>query len=480
MAITEILEVGKQGMAANRQAMNIASNNIANANTPGYSRQRAVFTPTEQSFVNGVRVGRGVQVKEAVRIHDAFIEKQLLEEGKNLGSARARSETLKRVEGVLSNESFRITDLVNNFFSDVRELSVNPEQGALRTSVVLSAQNAANGFREIGDSLRGVRANLDNQIEADITAINTLAKELAGLNTNIAQATARGVDAPHEFEDRRQLVLQQLSERLGTETTVDQFGRVNVLIAGAGVLVNGDQVNDLITMRTEGEGAKAAGSVDIFMKDGTGLQKITARIHDGTIGGSLHVRDQVINGTLDQLDRSAYQFATRVNEVHRQGVGADGLSGRDLFEAPASERDASQYLRLNADVSKSPDAVAIGYDAFAPSDNRAALDLAALQETKMISSPSQDPNAPGGERTLNESLTSLVGEIGIQTRNEEELFRRQDSLLKQLNSYRESVAGVNLEEEAMNLMQYQTVYNASAKAMKVGSELFETLLNIVN
>src|SRR5688500_3671844 len=137
MAISEILEIGKQGMAANGKAMGMASNNIANANTPGYSRQRAVFTSTEKTTPNGGRINRGVQVKESLRIHDSFVEKQLIEEGRNYGAAKARSDTLGRIEDVVTGENFRVSDLVNHFFNDVRELSANPEQVALRTSVVL-------------------------------------------------------------------------------------------------------------------------------------------------------------------------------------------------------------------------------------------------------------------------------------------------------------------------------------------------------
>jgi flagellar hook-associated protein 1 len=479
MAINEILEVGKSGMAANRQAMNTASNNIANANTPGYSRQRAVFTPTEQSFINGARVGRGVQVKEAVRVHDAFVEKQLIEEGKGFGAAKARAETLQKLESAMSNDSFRVTDLVNNFFNDVRELSTNPEQGALRTSVLLSAQNAANGFRELGDSLRGIRQNIDTQIEVDVVQINTIAKELAGLNVSIAQATARGVDAPHELEDRREVILRELSQKLGVDTVTDQYNRKNVQIGGLGVLVNGDQVHELITMRTEENGTKAAGCVDLFIKDGNGLTRVTDKVQEGSIGGSLHVRDKVLHNTLSDLDRAAFEFSNRVNAVHRQGVGADGLTERNLLSPLTSEKGASQFIKISDDVKDKPDAIAIGYTPGAASDNRVALDLAALQNERLV--PARQGIVGGGDtKTLNETLTSMVGEIGLQARNEDEIFRRQDSLMSQLNSYRESVSGVNLEEEAMNLMQYQTVYNASAKAMKVGSELFETLLSIVD
>ena len=233
-------------------------------------------------------------------------------------------------------------------------------------------------------------------------------------------------------------------------------------------------------MRTPGEGGKAAGSIDIFMKDGNGLSKVTSRIQEGSIGGSIHVRDKVIASSLTELDRTAYQFATRVNEIHREGVGADGLGGRNLLTQPENERDASQFLKLAKEVDGNPDALALGYTPNAPSDNRIALEITQLQEEKIVPPRMESAGALfRGGQTLNESLTSLVGEIGLQTRNEEQAFQRQDSVMKQLHNYRESVSGVNLEEEAMSLMQYQTVYNASAKAMKVGAELFDTLLSIV-
>ena len=191
-------------------------------------------------------------------------------------------------------------------------------------------------------------------------------------------------------------------------------------------------------------------------------------------------RDKVINGALNDLDRSAYQFASSVNSIHREGVGADGSTGRNLIAVPESMEDASRFLKIADEMQGNPDALAVGFTPGGPTDNRVALELARLQEEKIVPSSAGQGILQRGTQTLNESLTSLVGEIGIQTRNSEEIYSRQDSLMKQLSAYRESVSGVNLEEEAMNLMQYQTVYNASAKAMKVGSELFETLLSIVD
>ncbi|MBY0371888.1 flagellar hook-associated protein FlgK [bacterium] len=475
MPVTDILEIGKQGMDANRQALQTTSHNIANANTPGFSRQRTQMATQEQPPGGHVRIN-GVQVKETIRVHDQFVQKRIVSEAQVLGGVQARRDGLRMVEDLIHNDAYRVNDMVNKFFNDFRDLSAHPETSSMRTNVAFAAKQAAVGFRELSGNLNSLKATLDNQIGAAIDRVNTLGREVADLNGQIEQAQARG-EEPLELLDRRDAAVRELGSKIGLQETADGKGRVNLSAGGVGVLVNGTTFNEMTVMRTPADGDKTAGSVDVFIKDGNGLRKTTPVIKDGEVGGLLYVRDQVVNPALNHLDSVAYEFADNVNKAHREGVGADGVSGRDLFAKPEALQGAAGLLQISDAIDKNPSCVAVGMSAGAPSDNRVALAIAGLQGERLM--PEHVGSGSGaGRYTLNDSLTAMVGKVAVEAQHEENNLAHQDSIMRQLENYRQSVSGVNLDEEAVSMMQYQAAFNASAKAMKVGDEMLRTILSI--
>lgn len=476
MPVTDILEIGKQGMDASRQGLQTSSNNVANANTPGYSRQRVQLSVNNQPPQGQQRIA-GVHVKETIRIHDQFIQGQIVDESQVLGAAKARMQGLKMVESTVHTDAYRVGDLINNFFNDFRELSANPEVNALRSNVTFSAKEAVNGFRALSGNLQSLRDDIDVQLAVAVDSVNTLAHELGDLNAKIAQFEGLG-EAPLELLDRRDAAVRQIADKIGFQDSSDGMGNVNISAGGLGVLVNGSNVSELVVLRTPEKEGKASGSYDVFVKDGEGLRIATNYIRDGEVGGLIHVRDSVINPTLNHLDDVAYQFATNVNEVHRQGVGSDGISGRDLFDLPTEVRGAASHVSVSDTVLSDTRAIAVGATPDAPGDNRIARSIAELQGMALVSDEPGMLTKATGRQTFNESLNGLVGKIAVQVEHEDHLFRHQEAILGQLENYRQSVSGVNLDEEAVSMMQYQATFNASAKAMKVGDELLQTILSI--
>jgi flagellar hook-associated protein 1 len=476
MSVSDILEVGKQGLDANRQALQTASNNVANANTPGYSRQRVQLATNEQPTQGQVRLP-GVMVKETIRVHDQFVQNQIIDESQILGAAKARTLGLRRIENTVHNDANRVGDLVNNFFNDFRELSANPEVNALRSNVTFAAKEAVTGFRGLSNNLVGVRDDIDMQISVAIEKVNTLAKEIADLNGKITHFEKKG-DSPLELMDRRDAAVREISSKLGFQDSTDGKGHVNISAGGLGVLVNGPTVNEILVMRTPEKGDKAAGSYDVFVRDGDGLRLATQHIKEGEIGGLIHTRDKVLNPTLNHLDEIAFNFANKVNEVHFQGVGADGLTGRNLFKVPTVRQGAASGMELSSEVAKNSGAIATGFTVGASGDNRVALAIAEIQNLALLSDDPGKQSVGPERQTLNESLNSLVGKVAVQVEHEDHILKHQEAIVGQLENYRESISGVNLDEEAISIMQYQACFNASAKAMKMGDELLQTVLSI--
>lgn len=473
MAVNDILEIGRQGLNTNKQALQTTSNNIANANTPGYTRRRAQIENNPMSTQHGQQMGGGVQLGKVVRIHDDFVQKQIVDESQALGSLKMQAETMQRLESTVMRDGEHITELVNKFFNDYRELSTSPETASLRTVVGSSAEALGVGIRRMNDSFEGMKREMDLRIGDVTEQINTMTHEIAGLNLSIAESEGRG-EIPNDLYDRRDAVVRNLSSKIDVTVSPDQRGQITV-ISGGSVLVQGTDSNQLTVVRTpEGEG-KTAGQVDVFVRNaGGGERPITRLIKQGELGGMIRVRDEVIGQSQNQLDKIAHHIAKAVNSVHAKGVGVDGTSGRNLFNQVGDDAKGAAFrFGISADVGKNYDGVAIGSSG-AAGDNEIALAIADLQNMKGLGSTSVADQS----HTINESLNALVGKIGVETQRDRSFYDHQQSVVEQLENYRQSIAGVSLEEEAVNMIQYQTVFNASAKAMKVGTELFETILSL--
>jgi flagellar hook-associated protein 1 FlgK len=479
MSVSDIFEIGRQGLAANRQALQTTSNNIANANTPGYTRQRAVMEERQQQISEGLVMGGGVDVTRVLRVHDKFVDRQLVDESKFLGTYKTRSEGLKHIEALVTNGGGQLSTLVSNFFNAYRELSSNPEQPALRSQVAETAKASADGFRRMSDSLDNVKRDLDLKIEALTQEINADTKEFAALNQKITAYIA-GNQEPNELLDRRDNIVKKLSRTCGFDISEDEAGRLNFGMTGMGALIQGDTANELVTARTPAHGDKDDGNMDIYVKGPFGnVVNVTPSFREGELAGLLQVRDKFANSANKWLDSVAFQFGNAVNEIHRAGVGVDGVGERDLFVLnPESKQGAARDIRVNDALESSFESIAAGFSGDAPGDNRIALAIANLQNSPLMPVDGQLPEGAEARYTLGESLNALVGNIGTQAAHESQLFDHQDSIVGQLENYRASISGVSLEEEAANMMQQQAVFNASAKAMKVGDELLQTILSI--
>jgi flagellar hook-associated protein 1 len=478
MAVNDILELGRQGLNANRQALQTTSNNVANANTPGYTRRKAMMETPNTALAQSSMMGAGVEVKKVIRVHDDFVQKQIVDESQALGGLRSKSESLHRLENVVAKDADHLSSLVNKFFNDYRELSANPETGSLRDIVGASAESLGSGMRRMNDSLDSMKVELDLKISNTVEQVNSLTSELAGLNNSITSAEARG-DIPNDLYDKRDAALRQLSQKMDVQVSTNENGQVNVVAAGT-VLVQGSTSLDLTVTRTPESGTKGAGQLDIFIKhpiSGGADRPITAVIRDGELGGMLHVRDKVVDQAQRDLDKVAFRISKSVNDIHKQGVGRDGIGERELFnDLGTEERGAAFRFGISDQIKSNREAIAVGLSADAIGDNQIALNIANLQNLKEFAPTEED--GVKETRTFNESIHALVGRIGVETQNQDSFYQHQQAVVDQLENYRQSVSGVSLEEEAINMIQYQAVFNASAKAMKVGQELFETILSL--
>lgn len=472
----DLLEIGRQGLNTHRQALSTTSNNIANASNPNHSRQRVVLEAGERELSGSRRIGGGVEVSKIIRVHDHFIGDQIVGEAKNLGSLRIKSDTLGRMESFLHPNEGNIGESLNKFFGDIRELSVNPHLATTSEMVKESGAALSAQFRGMSDSLHGLQRELDTRMENTAQEVNAMAQDLATLNERIVRAGHLRQE-PLEMLDRRDALLKQLSEKVGFDAAEDHQGNINIILGGAGVLVHGSHANTLIASPTEARQGKAVGANDLFLKDHTGAHLATHAITDGELSAMVHMRDKVIDPTLDRLDHIAFELSRNVNDIHKQGVGRDGVGGRAFFKEMENVKGAASQMALSPEIEMNHESIAAGYSA-SPGDNRIAVELSRMQTQSLLPDfNSMGPN-PELRHTFNESINAFVGDIGIETQSHERNLSEQKAMMEQLENYRQSISGVSMDEEAIHMIQFQTAFNAAAKTVKLGDELLQTILSL--
>ncbi len=483
MGVGNLLEIGRTGMQTAQQSMQTTSNNIANANTPGYSRQRVILSPLRLTNPLSMSTPVGVDVQKIVRVHDDFVQNRLHDESATYGHAKARQEALEDVESVMTTRGNQLNENIQKFFNDVRTLSLHPSDKTVRSIVLDSASNVAGSFKEIGESLEQFSHEIDIKLQVKLNEVNDRSNELASLNDNIATLEAKGQPAS-ELKDRRDQVVQKLSQMLGVQHTVDEHGNANLVLAGVGPIVVGKHASSLVLGHLPNRDDVNRSHLELLLKTGHTLHQVTSALRGGEIGGTLQARDEVIRPILGQLDNQAYHFAEAVNRVHEKGTGLNGSQGVHLFEVPDDPRFSALRIQVSKRILENPDMLAAGKTGQG-GDNRIALEISDLQDKPVVPMSIQGAPGPEGEKgvaessdTFSNSVNNMIAHVGVLAQGANQDVSHQEAILNQLNNYRESISGVSLEEEAIHLMQFQHLFQASAKTLRVGDECLQTLMKL--
>jgi flagellar hook-associated protein 1 FlgK len=448
-------------MLAHSYGTQVASNNATNAATEGYTRRMARLEP----IPGPPEPGLGARAVGQTRVIDTFVERRLLGARSMAAGAQAGSDLLARLDEVFGDDAGRLTDAFGGFQLALGDLAANPNDRGARTMVLDRAQNLALAFENAAGGIAEARAEANERIEAEVSAVNEKLARIGNLGKEIAKAEVSGHEAS-DLRDQRDQLLREVADVVPIKVIPQDDGGIHVLLAGSIPLVGPEgNVSPLATERDPTTGdvritRNAAGSVD----------DVTARNTSGRIGGLLAARDGALTNARDQLDQLAYDVASAYNAAHGAGVGLDGVGGRSLFTPPTTVAGAAAALRLDPAVAGNPDAVAAGNGgATLPSDNRNALALVALADSKY---------ALGGNATATEALAALTANAGSAVRTAKDRADQTHAQLDQVQALRESVSGVSTDEEMISLMQYQRAYQATLTVIRTADEMLQDLLRI--
>lgn len=463
--IHSMMDIGKRAMMNSQTSLQTVAHNIANKSTEGFSRQR-VDQVTAPPIVEGrLQMGQGSRAAQVTRIGNPFLEKQLQAATGNMGQATAHSEAMARVEQVFNEQQNKaLNSYISDFFNSFRELSNNPESTTIRTIVKETGESLTKDFGRVDSQLTEVQRDIDFQIKARIEETNNMTKEVADLNRQIAEVEVQGTPA-NDQRDRRDLLIKKLNEIVDIKVAEGENGLVSISTAGNALLVSG---LDYMKLET---GVDDRGRVSVLAQTSANhpTNVITNRIKGGQLGGLIQVRDVVVDGLKEQMDELAFNISEEVNQAHVMGFDRKGGTGVRFFENLAGPTGASKFIKVNQDILNDTSRIASAAKPNAPGDNTVANVISQIQYKQ---------NMDDGTATLDDYYNSIVGKLGVQAAQSNKLRESQGNILQQINTLRESVSGVSLDEEATKMIEFQKTFDASARLIKTADEMFDTVLSL--
>ncbi|MDR3337779.1 MAG: flagellar hook-associated protein FlgK, partial [Treponema sp.] len=323
------IEIGKRGVTAHQQALNITGHNLSNASKEGYSRQRVEMSAFEPIYLPGLnreetpgQIGQGTIISRIERLRDQLLDKRIIAQAGGEGYWTTRDPYVRMMEqAYLEVGGASIRGKMDAFWDSWQELSIYPADMAGRTSVLERGKTLIDGIHERFKAFKGLQDMVEEDIQLTVKRVNNLSREIAGLNRDIQRIEAQG-DNPNDLLDRRDLLVDRLSSII--DVTVDNRDPNEFMVHTAGFILVQGQIGRQFDLAP---GAENDGYSRITWQD-TGDD---AHFSDGSLSALLDLRDKTIQDEIQNLDNMAMNFIDLVNEVHREGYGINGLTGQDFF-----------------------------------------------------------------------------------------------------------------------------------------------------
>ncbi|MDT8311348.1 MAG: flagellar hook-associated protein FlgK [Methylophaga sp.] len=573
-----ILNIGTSALLTTQGALATTSHNISNVNTEGFNRQRVEQGTRIPDFNGGFFTGTGVQIDSVQRLFDQFLADQV----RLFTSQQQQSATFttfsKQLDDLLGSESLSLSSGMDSFFDATQAVADDPTSIAARQVMLTEAETLTNRFNTLDTQLTAANNQINLNLRAAVSDINSLAQGIADANRAITEAAGAPGVPPNDLLDTRDQLINDLSKLVSVSVVEQSNGVFNVFIGSGQPLVSGNTINRLATIEDPADANR------LQIAFGANKVNISNQLNGGKVGGLLSVRKDVLDTARAEIDALAAGLASAINQQHRTGLTLDGNAGGNLFSLPdplpadwpkgaagaisvavSNPRDLAVAFPvavqttvnnlgtggltveavnggdpgfqannvLSLPVTLTYNAIAQVYDvdqggtsigsfAYNPStdsgrefdlnnvglttglpltiklegvpqtddnftisnnfingnftatgDNRNALALAELQVKKTL-----DPlNTGTATQTFGDAYGILVANVATRTKQAEAGQAAQQGLLDQTRQRYDAVSGVNLDEEAANLIKFQQSYQAAAQIITVSNTIFDTLIN---
>ena len=445
---------------ADQEALNVTSNNVSNASNQAYTREVPNWAENQPIYINGIAYGQGVSVTGGISQRDRVLEQRLQQQQQLSASSSSLLNALTTVQSNFTpasgtSASGNIGVDITDFFDSYTQLESSPTSNPDRQQVLSSATTLAADISSAAASLNSQQSSLDQSVSTIVTQVNAITASLAQVNQQIQSLSPNSDAGP--LEDQRQSDLSQLSQLIGINQITTEQNGLSVTTTGGQLLASEGSSFQITTGTVNGLTHFFVGGTDITTALASG---------GGQIGGLLTARDQSIPTTLASLDQLAYGLATSVNAVNNAGtdlVGDNGNAG-DIFNAPTQVAGSAHSLQV---VLTNTDKIAAAGLGLGTGDGSNALAAANLATQAII----------GGQTPSNyySNLVSTLGGTVSETTTENTAL---SASVTQLQSQRDALSAVNLNEEASNLEEFQRSYQAASQVFTILNSVFASALNL--
>jgi len=547
-----LLGTAASGLQAFQRAISVTGNNITNANNENYSRQRVELGTRQSTFTGQGYIGNGVKIESITRMFDQFTVDRLREASSSTSQYETFFSFSARVTNLLGDTDSGLGAGLEDFFNAVQTLADDPASIPARQLLLSESDSLVARLQNLDSQLDSMRREINGNLDNVVTEINGLSAAIADANRSIVDATSQGGGAvPNDLLDKRDGLINRLSELISVRTVQQDDGAVNVFVGSGQALVTRFLDSPLQTTRNEFDANRA----EIAIVSGGASAVITDNLSGGKLGALLDFRDQVLNPAQNSLGRIAVSLATEFNLQQTAGMDLNGVAGASYFSVTTPLAVSTANNTGTATVSAAFDSANIGNlttqdytlgfdgavwtasrvsdgqvvtmtgtgipadpflfdglsvvvsagaaagDRFqirptrsgaagmgvlisdpreiaaaamaagpAPGDNSNALLLAGLQTSQTM---------VNGTTSFQGAYGQLIAQLGTQTRSAEIGAETQAALLAQAQESRDAQSGVNLDEEAADLIRFQQAYQAIAQVISVADSIFQTLLSAV-
>ncbi|HMM19550.1 MAG TPA: flagellar hook-associated protein FlgK [Selenomonadales bacterium] len=480
-------------LAAQQASQNTTGHNMANANTDGYSRQRANLATTYPvTLYQGggpLKVGTGVQVQSVTRARDSYIDMQYRQQNSSKSFWEDQASTFTQLEqifhdGKVGTQVVGIQAGINNFWTSLGTLAADPTSVGARTNVREMANALVQTLKQDSDHLRALANDLTTQIATQVDNINNIAQQIASLNKQISAQESTGTIA-NDLRDQRDLLVDKLSDIANIQVYEDSSHNYQVQ-AGGVTLVLGDTA---IPMTVTAERNTKYSFDTSTVIEANGLPG-TIKFTSGKLASMIQMRDQTITGYLDSIDKMAQFLMQDFNNQHKQGLdnttpAVPGTHGDNFFGVTGEDYTAYtpatcwlDELEVNKDFYTDT-----GLDKIAARDaGSAGLDEGTNAQRladvlKKTPDPLPSPPNALGNLSLLDYYSTIIGTLGVQSQQASNMATNQGVLVSSTQNWRESISGVNMDEEMSNMIRFQKAYGAAANVVATMNSMLDTLIN---
>lgn len=468
------LHAAKSGMNVSQNSIQTTSHNINNMNTPGYSRQRveqsaksAYSYPGYNSSMGAGQLGTGVQANDVIRIRNTFYDFQFRSESHNYGDTRVKYDYYKNMESIFNEPSdTSISSSLNKFFNAWHELSKDPNSVGAKNVVVENAKYLANNITQVHGKLDNLQTSLDKQQGDMINDINRMISDLQELNKHIKIVEGSG-KTPNDLLDQRDRILDDLSFKMD---------------------INNPDIKDAIESGKKFEVDSTTGNINIINDDKSVAKSLSADEISGELSSTITMNEE-LDKYKKQLGELSQGIANSVNKIYNNGISmdkdgflvndkgdfvdaegnlvneADKVEGKKLYEVEVDDEGNFVSMKINKDIEKDPAKLEMTADI--------ALKMYNLKNEKITFG--EAPNEK--TMTINSFYNNIVQELGQASQTVIREEKNQSKILMDIDNSRLSVSGVSMDEEMINLIQFQHAYNASAKVISTIDSLLDVVVN---